>query len=91
MKIILPNKKEFSATRAFKSYVFESGKTQLSITFIDVTMEELVEEFTKVPVKSITISRSGFANVTYDKIKVTSINENIDDVTQGVNVTIELK
>ena len=91
MKIILPNKKEFSATRAFKSFIFENNRTQLSVTFVDVPMEELVEEFTKIPVKSVTISRSGFSDIKYDNIKVTSINENIDDVTQGVNVTFELK
>ena len=91
MKIILPNKKEFSITRAFKSFIFENNRTQLSVTFVDVPMEELVEEFTKIPVKSVTISRSGFSDIKYDNIKVTSINENIDDVTQGVNVTFELK
>ena len=91
MKIVLPNKTELEATRAFKSYIFESGETQLSITFNGVSMETLINEFTIVPVKSLTIVRKGFGDITCNNIEITNINENIDDNTSGVTVTLGLK
>lgn len=87
MKIVLPNKEELVATRAFKSYNFENGITQLSITFNDVSMDSVVERFTMVPVTSLTIVRNGFNNVTYDNIKVNNISENLDETASGVVVT----
>ena len=87
MKIVLPNKEELVATRAFKSYNFENGITQLSITFNDVSMDSVVERFTMVPVTSLTIVRNGFNNVTYDNIKVVNISENLDETASGVVVT----
>ena len=90
MKIVLPNKTELEATRAFKSYIFESGETQLSITFNGTSMETLINEFTIVPVKSITIVRTGFSDITYNNIKITNISENIDDNSSGVTVTFKI-
>ena len=87
MKIVLPNKEELVATRAFKSYNFENGITQLSITFNDVSMDSVVERFTMVPVTSLTIVRNGFNNVTYDNIKVVNISETLDETASGVVVT----
>ena len=91
MKIVLPNKTELNATRAFKSYIFESGETQLSITLTDISMDDVVNEFTVVPVKSLTIVRKGFDDITYNNIEITNISENIDDNTSGVTVTFGLK
>ena len=90
MKIVLPNKEELVATRAFKSYNFENGKTQLSITFNDLPMEDVVEKFTLVPTHSMTIKRAGFSDVTYDNIKVTNISENIGDGISGVVATFTI-
>ena len=91
MKIVLPNKTELKATRAFKSYIFESGETQLSVTSVGSTMEDVVNAFTLVPVKSLTIVRKGFDDITYNNIIITNISENIDDNTSGVTVTFGLK
>ena len=91
MKIVLPNKTELEASRAFKSYIFESDETQLSITFNGVSMETLINEFTIVPVKSITIVRTGFSDITYNNIEITNIIENIDDNSSVVTVTFGLK
>ena len=91
MKVVLPNKTEHEATRAFKSYIFESGETQLSITFNGVSMEDVVNEFTVIPVKSLTIVRKGFDDITYNNIEITNISENIDDNSSGVTVTFGLK
>ena len=91
MKVVLPNKTELEATRAFKSYIFESGETQLSITFNGVSMEDVVNEFTVIPVKSLTIVRKGFDDITYNNIEITNISENIDDNSSGVTVTFGLK
>lgn len=91
MKIVLPNKTELKATRAFKSYIFESGETQLSVTIVGSTMEDVVNAFTLVPVKSLTIVRAGFEDITYNDIEITNINENIDDSSTGVIISFKLK
>ena len=90
MMIVLPNKEELEASRAFKSYNFENGETQLSVTFNELSMEDVVEKFTLVPTHSITIKRTGFPDVTYDNIKVTNISENIGDVVSGVVATFTI-
>lgn len=91
MKIVLPNKTELNAARGFKSYIFESGETQLSITLTDTSMDDVVNEFTVVPVKSLTIVRKGFDDIIYNNIEITNISENIDDNASGVTVTFKLK
>ena len=91
MKIVLPNKTELNATRAFKSYIFESDETQLSVTIVGSTMEDVVNAFTLVPVKSLTIVRTGFEDITYNNIEITNINENIDDSSTGVIISFKLK
>ena len=91
MKIVLPNKKEYTASSVNKIYIFEKKSTQLTINITNAILEDVVENIVIPDVTSIKVVRDGQDTVICDNLKIAGVYENITDASASiVTVTFDI-